>query len=79
MQSCEMGHICDKYDSQRGLHRSTSSRILVSFGYQSPRSARAETERYEAARFSRVTTKICLGKKVLTVKSIQWPRLFSSV
>ena len=36
MQSCEMGHICDKYDSQRGLHRSTSSRILVSFGYQSP-------------------------------------------
>ena len=78
MQSCEMGHICDKYDSQRGLHRSTSSRILVSFG-ESITLIRAETERYEAARFSRVTTKICLGKKVLTVKSIQSPTLFSSV
>ena len=78
MQSCEMGHICDKYDSQRGLHSSTSSRILVSFG-ESITLICVETERYEAARFSRVTTKICLGKKVLTVKSIQSPTLFSSV
>ena len=65
MQSSEMGHICDKYDSQRGLHRSTSSRILVSFG-ESITLIRAETERYETAGFSRVRTKICLR----TVKSI---------
>ena len=36
MQSSEMGHICVKYDSQSGLHRAMSSRILVSLGYQSP-------------------------------------------
>ena len=36
----------------------------------------AETERYNTARFSRVTTKFCLGNKVLIrVKSI-WQRLF---